>query len=93
MCEKTREDKLRNVCIRVSTGVASIVDKIKENRFRCFKHVLRREKVEAIIVINNVRVDNKRGRGRLNKRGYDGNWYMKCGGKLRGCKNEIEVYD
>jgi len=36
-------NRIRNLYVRRSVGVASIVDKIKMNRFRCFSHVMRKE--------------------------------------------------
>jgi hypothetical protein len=37
----TREDIIRNKYVRGSIGVASIVDKKRENRLRWFSHVMR----------------------------------------------------
>ena len=51
---KTRIDKIRNEVIRSLVGVASIKDKIRENRLRWFGHIRRRpmdapiKKVEKI---------------------------------------------
>jgi len=42
MSGKSRQDKIRNDTIRESVGVASIVEKLVENRHRCFGHVERR---------------------------------------------------
>jgi len=39
--------------------VASIVDKMCENRLRWLGHVLRREKTEAVSVTKNMSVDGK----------------------------------
>ncbi len=42
MCGKIRQDKIRNEVIRERVGVASIVEKMVENRFRWFGYVERR---------------------------------------------------
>ena len=42
MCGNTRREKVRNEYIRTKIGVASIVEKMKENRLRWFGHVRRR---------------------------------------------------
>ena len=38
-CGNTRRDKARNEDIRTKTGVASIEEKMRENRLRWFGHV------------------------------------------------------
>ena len=57
----TREDKIRNKYIRGSIGVASIVDKMRENRLRWLGHVLRREETEAVRLVKEMYVYGKRG--------------------------------
>ena len=42
MCGNTRRDKVRNEDIRTKIGVASIEEKMRENRLRWFDHVRRR---------------------------------------------------
>ena len=42
MCGNTRRDKVRNEDIRTKIGVASIEEKMRENRLRWFGHVRRR---------------------------------------------------
>ena len=39
MCDNTRRDKVRNEDIRTKIGVASIEEKMRENRLRCFGYV------------------------------------------------------
>jgi len=60
----TREDRIRNKCVRDNIGVTSIVVKIKENRLRWFGHVMRREETKAVKVVMKMNVEGKRGRGR-----------------------------
>ena len=42
MCGNTRRDKVKNEDIRTKIGVASIEEKMRENRLRWFDHVRRR---------------------------------------------------
>ena len=42
MCGNTRRDKVRNEDIRTKIGVASIKEKMRENRLRWVSHVRRR---------------------------------------------------
>lgn len=46
MSAMTNKKKIRNVYIKVSIGVASIIEKTRENRLRYLGHVLRREGTE-----------------------------------------------
>jgi len=39
----TRKDRISNEYVKGGIGVASIVDKMKENRLRWFGHVMRRK--------------------------------------------------
>ena len=48
MCGKTRQDRIRNECIREWVGVAPIEDKLRENRLRWFGHIQRRP-TEAVV--------------------------------------------
>jgi hypothetical protein len=41
MSEVTKEDRIRDEYTRGRTGLVSIVDKIRENRPRWFRHVMR----------------------------------------------------
>lgn len=52
----TREDEnIRHECVRGSIGVAWIVDKMKENRQRCFGHAIRRAKFEPLRMIMEIK--------------------------------------
>jgi len=42
ICGNTRRDKVRYEDIRTKIGVASIEEKMRENRLQCFGHVWRR---------------------------------------------------
>jgi hypothetical protein len=41
--------------------MASIVDKMTENRLRWFEHVIRREETNAVRVVLKINVEGKRG--------------------------------
>jgi len=41
MNEVTREDRIRNEYVKGSIGEAPIVDKMRDNRLRWFKYVMR----------------------------------------------------
>jgi len=56
-----------NEHVREIIGIASIVDKIRENRFRCFGHVVRRENLESVRNVIEMNVKERRERGRLKK--------------------------
>jgi nonsense-mediated mRNA decay protein 3 len=47
----SREDRIKNEYVRGSIGVASILDKMRDNRLRWFGHVMRREETNAVKVI------------------------------------------
>jgi len=49
--------------VKGSVGVASVMDKIKENRLR-FEHVMRREETEAVRVVLKRNIEKRRGSGR-----------------------------
>ncbi|KAL5184284.1 Nicotinate phosphoribosyltransferase 1 [Glycine soja] len=68
MCDKTRQDKIRNEAIRERVGVAPIVEKMVENRLRWFGHVERRP-VDSVVrrVDQMERRQTIRGRGRPKK--------------------------
>jgi hypothetical protein len=44
----TRQVRISNEYVRGSIGVALIVDKMRENRLRLFKHVMRRKKTKSV---------------------------------------------
>ncbi|KAL4092493.1 hypothetical protein QTP88_026994 [Uroleucon formosanum] len=58
----TREDRIKNEYVRGSIGVASMVDKMRENRLRWFRHVMRREETSAVRKVLKMNVEGKRGR-------------------------------
>jgi len=56
----TREDRIRNDHVRNSVGVASVVDKMKENRLRWCGHKMRRDKTEVVRVVMKIYVEGRR---------------------------------
>lgn len=65
MCGHTRKDRLRNEVIREKVGVASIEEKMRENRLRWFGHVKRRSGDAPVRRIEEWRSNQiVKGRGR-----------------------------
>ncbi|KAL4135686.1 hypothetical protein QTP88_007282 [Uroleucon formosanum] len=64
----TRENIINNEYVRVSIGVASIVDKVRENKLRWLGHVMRREETSAVRVVMKINIEGKRERGRPKKK-------------------------
>jgi len=60
MSEVTREDRIRNEYARGGMGVASIVNKMRENRLRWFGHVMRRKNSEAVRTVMEINVKERR---------------------------------
>ncbi|KAL6546097.1 hypothetical protein OROGR_009971 [Orobanche gracilis] len=68
MCGHTKKDRLRNEVIREKVRVASIEDKMMENRLRWFGHVRRRPVDAPVRRLENWRTINiVKGRGRPKK--------------------------
>jgi hypothetical protein len=53
--------------MRGSIGIESIVDKIRENRLRWFRQMIRCEVTKAVRVVMKINVEEKRRRVRLKK--------------------------
>ncbi|KAL6561568.1 hypothetical protein OROMI_017169 [Orobanche minor] len=65
MCSHTKKDRLRNEVIREKVRVASIKDKMMENRLRWFGHVRRRPVDAPVRRLESWRISNiVKGRGR-----------------------------
>jgi hypothetical protein len=60
----SREDRIRNEYVRDRIGVASIEDKMRENRLRWFGHVMRQEETKAVRVVMKINIEVTRERGR-----------------------------
>jgi len=45
-----REDRIRNEYVRSSIGIMSIEDKMRDNRLKWFRHVMRRGETKAVRV-------------------------------------------
>lgn len=78
--------------------MASIVNTIRENLIRWFRHVLRRDEADAVKLVKKMYVIGKNGRGRLKKRWLDViESDMKKTGinkvKICGRLSEVEVED
>ena len=74
MCDNTRIDKVRNEDIRTKIGVASIEEKMRENRARWFGHVRRRPKDSPVRRVEHINLGQvKKAQGRLKKNIDGGN--------------------
>lgn len=49
MCSKVLRDRIRNENICGMVGVAPIVDKVRENRLRWFRHVYHRSRLIGLV--------------------------------------------
>ena len=68
MCGNTRRDKVRNEDIRTKIGVASIEEKMRENRLRWFDHVQRRPTNAPVRRVDRIKLRQvKRAQGRSKK--------------------------
>jgi len=67
MSGEPRKDRIRNKYVRDSTGIVSVVNKMKENRLRWSGHMTRRNKTSKSREVMKMNVEGKRGRGRLKK--------------------------
>ena len=68
MCGNTQRDKVRNEDIRTKIGVASIEEKMRENRLRWFDHVRRRPTNAPVRRVERINLGQvKRAQGRLKK--------------------------
>jgi len=57
----TKEDWIRNEYVRVGVGVVSDVDKMRDNRFRWFGYITRREDSETVRTVMEMNVEERRG--------------------------------
>ncbi|KAF3616099.1 hypothetical protein FXO37_35207 [Capsicum annuum] len=68
MCGFTRGNRVRNEIVREKVGVASVEDKMREGRLRCFGHVMRRGKDSPVRRCERLALDDfRRSRGRPKK--------------------------
>jgi len=70
ICGKTRRDKMRNEDILIKIGVASIEEKMRENRLQWFGHVRRRSTnalVRRVELINLGEVKRAKGRSKKHR--------------------------
>jgi hypothetical protein len=65
------EDRIRNEYVRGSIGVATIVDKMRENRLRWFGHLMRRQETKVVRAVMKINVEGKQARVRPKKRWLD----------------------
>ena len=68
MCDNTRRDKMRNEDIRTKIGIASIEEKMRENRLRWFDHMRRRPTDAPVRQVERINLGQvKRAQGRPKK--------------------------
>jgi len=71
MCGKTRRDNVRNENIRIKIGVASIKEKMRENRLRWFGHMRRRSTDTPVRRVEHINLGKlKERRGDRRKHGW-----------------------
>lgn len=56
----TNEDRIKNEYVKGSIGMASIVDKMKENRLRLSGHIMRGNKLESVRTLMEMKVGGRR---------------------------------
>ena len=69
MSGNTRRDKVRNEDIRTKIGVASIEEKMRENRLRWFGHVRRRPTNTPVRRVERIKL------GQVNREGVGEIWH------------------
>ncbi|KAE8730672.1 Detected protein of confused Function [Hibiscus syriacus] len=70
-CGKTMRDMTTNSAIRMSLGVVSVSEKLREGRLRWFGHVLRRLPSDAVRRVESITVDGARRKGRPRRKWED----------------------
>lgn len=60
----SRNDRIRNECIKGSLGVMVIVVEMRENRWRWFRHIERRSNDDIVEKIGELRAEGNRGKDR-----------------------------
>ena len=71
MCGNTRRDEVRYEDIRTKIGVASIEEKMRENRLRLFGHVRRRLTDVPVRRVKRIKLGQvKRAQGDRRKHGW-----------------------
>ncbi|XP_071713027.1 uncharacterized protein [Rutidosis leptorrhynchoides] len=70
-CGKTMLDMITNVVFRENLEVGSIINKLREERLRCFGHVLRHPLMTPARRVEALTVDGVRRRGRPKRRWED----------------------
>ncbi|KAE8665951.1 RING/U-box superfamily protein with ARM repeat domain isoform 1 [Hibiscus syriacus] len=70
-CGRTLWDMTTNSAIRMSLGVVSVSEKLREGRLRWFGHVLRRLPSDAVRRVESITVDGARRKGRPRRKWED----------------------
>ncbi|KAE8705185.1 28 kDa ribonucleoprotein [Hibiscus syriacus] len=70
-CGRTLRDMTINSAIRMSLGVVSVSEKLREGRLRWFGHVLRRLPSDAVRRVESITVDGARRKGRPRRKWED----------------------
>ena len=72
MCGNIRRDKVRNEDIRTKIGVASIKEKMRENRLRWFGHVRRRPTDAPVRRVRRIKLGQVKSAGETEENMYGG---------------------